>query len=153
MCGSDKPQLPHLFKVTTNIIKALDPMIRVFRTKFYIHKPGRINIAESLCRNPLEGNAYANVLSHDSLGCRDVKLRALLTMSCSMLSSKEMVADISKGAPKAPANEVHSGHECINEQLVVQKTIVLLIHRCRIVGYTHIQCFPIDFQGWFLMAL
>jgi hypothetical protein len=32
-----------------------------------------------------------------------------------MLSSGEMAADISKGAPRAPANEVCSGPECVNE--------------------------------------
>jgi len=85
------------------------------------YRPGRINIADPLSRNPLGGNAYVDVLSHDSLGCRDVRLRALLTMSCSMLSSEEMAADISKGAPRAPANEVCSGHECVNEQLVVKE--------------------------------
>ena len=74
-----------------------------------------------MSRNPLGGNVSVDVLSHDYLGCRDVRLRALLTMSCSMLSSGEMAADISKGAPRAPANEVCSGPECVNEQLVVKE--------------------------------
>ena len=51
------------------------------------YRPGRVNIADPLSRNPLGGNTYVDVFSHDSLGCRDVKLRALLTMSCSILSS------------------------------------------------------------------
>jgi hypothetical protein len=50
------------------------------------------------------GNVCVDVLSHDSLGCRDVGLRALPSMSCSMLSSEEMVADISKGVPRALAS-------------------------------------------------
>jgi hypothetical protein len=61
-----------------------------------------------------------------------------------MMSSEEMVADISKGAPKSPANEVRSGHECVNEQLVVKKQ---LFFQSIVVGYTHIQCFPNDFEG------
>ena len=33
--GSDKPQFPHIFKITTSIVKASGPMIRVFRSKLY----------------------------------------------------------------------------------------------------------------------
>jgi hypothetical protein len=38
-----------------------------------------------------------------------------VTMTCFMLNSRGMVADISKGAPRASINEVCSGHECVNE--------------------------------------
>ena len=74
-----------------------------------------MNIADPLSCNSQRDNVYANVLSHDSLECRDVKLRALLAMICSMLSSKAMDVDNSKGVPIAPTNEVCSGDECVNE--------------------------------------
>jgi hypothetical protein len=38
-----------------------------------------------------------------------------------MLSSKEMVVDISKDASRAPTNQVCSGLECVNEQFVVKE--------------------------------
>ena len=59
------------------------------------YRPRCINIADPLIGNPLGGNAFVDVLSHDSLGCRDFRLRALLAMSCSMLSSREMATNIS----------------------------------------------------------
>lgn len=54
-------------------------------------------------------------LSHDPLGCNHVRLRALLAINVLMLSSGEMVADVSKGAPKLPANEVCSDPKCANK--------------------------------------
>ena len=44
-----------------------------------------------------------------------------MTMTCSILSSGEMVANISKDVPRAPINEVCSGHECVKEQLIVKE--------------------------------
>ena len=87
------------------------------------YTPWRINIVDDLSRNHLGGNACANVLSHDSLGCRDVRLRALLAMSCFTLSSREMAVDISNGASRAPTNEVCIGFDCVNEQLVVKEQL------------------------------
>lgn len=74
-----------------------------------------------MSRKSLRDNAYADVLSHGSLGCRDVKLIAKSAMSCSILNSKKMVVDISKDVPKAPTNEVCGGHEYIDEWLVVKE--------------------------------
>jgi hypothetical protein len=45
-----------------------------------------------------------------------------------------MAADISKGAPKVPANEVCSGRECVNEQLVVKEQSFF---QSIIAGYAH----------------
>lgn len=58
-------------------------------------------------------------LSHDPLGCKHARLRALLAKNVTMFSSVEMVADVSKGAPKVQANEVCSDPKCANEHLVV----------------------------------
>ena len=79
------------------------------------YRLGHNNIADPLSCKPLGSNAYDDVLNHDPLGCRDVKLKTLLVMSCLMLSFGEMVVDISKGAPRAVANDVCRGHECVNE--------------------------------------
>jgi hypothetical protein len=75
----------------------------------------RINIADPLGCYPLGCNAYANVLIHKSLECKDVKLRALLAMNCCMLSFRGIVVDISKGAPRAPAYDLCSGYQYVNE--------------------------------------
>ena len=42
-------------------------------------------------------------------------------MNYAMLSFEEMDAEVSKGALRALANEVCSGLECINQQLIVKK--------------------------------
>ena len=39
------------------------------------------------------------------MGCRDVKLRVLLAMSCSLLSCGEMAINISKDVPRVSTNE------------------------------------------------
>lgn len=69
------------------------------------YRLGRINIADPLSCYTLEINAHNDVLSHDCLGCRDVKLRVILAMSCSLLSSREMATNISKDAPSVSAND------------------------------------------------
>ena len=51
-----------------------------------------------------------------------------------MLSSGEMVADISKGASRASANLVCSGLECVNEQLVVKEQSFF---QHFVIGYSH----------------
>ena len=94
----------------------------------------RIIIADPLSCNPVGNNAYVDVLSHDSLKCRDIRTKALLTMSYSMLSSGEIVVDISKGAPILSAIEVCSDHEYVIEQLVIKEN---LFFQSIVVGYTH----------------
>ena len=51
-----------------------------------------------------------------------------------MLNFGEMVSNISKGAPKIPANEVCSDPECVNEQLVVEEKSFF---QSIVVGYAY----------------
>lgn len=92
-----------------------------FKKYKWEYRLGHIDIANPLSHIILGGNAYVDVLSHNSLGCKDVRLRALLAMSCPMVNFGETVVNKSKGAPIALANEVCSGHKCINEQLVAKE--------------------------------
>ena len=81
-CGSYIPRYSHLFKVTRSIVHASYPMVIVFRPKHYIYVEYMLwcfSIIDSLSHNLVGCNIYANILSHNSLACRDAKLRALLT--------------------------------------------------------------------------
>ena len=60
----------------------------------YEYRPRHINIANPLSHNLLRSNDYVNVLSHDSLRCRDVRLKTLLATSYLMLSFGKMAIEI-----------------------------------------------------------